>query len=98
MLTNYYTVAPVCTASRSSFMSGMYPHFTGSDTNNGAMNLDVTTFAQVLQEAEYAASLVIINKYTRLLSFNNIRLTFKIPEFLNEHTDKLCWKMASRWR
>uniref|UniRef100_A0A7S3V830 Sulfatase N-terminal domain-containing protein n=1 Tax=Chaetoceros debilis TaxID=122233 RepID=A0A7S3V830_9STRA len=58
MLTNYYTAAPVCTPSRSSFMSGMYPHFTGSDTNNGAMNLDVTTFAQVLQEANYATSYV----------------------------------------
>ena len=69
---NYYTAAPVCTPSRSSFMSGMYPHFTGADTNNEAMTLDVTTFAQVIQEADYAASVFIINKYTRLLPFNNI--------------------------
>ena len=71
MLTNYYTVAPVCTPSRSSFMSGMYPHFTGSDTNNGAMNLDVTTFAQVLQEAKYAASISILDKCVRLLFIIN---------------------------
>ena len=48
---NFYTVAPLCTPSRASFMSGLYPHKTGgSQYNHGRMNDDVVTFAQVLQE------------------------------------------------
>uniref|UniRef100_A0A7S3Q4M0 Sulfatase N-terminal domain-containing protein n=1 Tax=Chaetoceros debilis TaxID=122233 RepID=A0A7S3Q4M0_9STRA len=51
MYTNFYTVAPLCTPSRASFMTGMYPAFTGdSALNHGAMDSNMKTFAEVLQE------------------------------------------------
>jgi len=56
MFTNFYTVAPVCTPSRASFMSGMYPHKTGADKNHGRMDGDITTFAQVLNDQGYKTS------------------------------------------
>ena len=54
MYTNFYTVAPLCTPSRASFMTGMYPAFTGgSALNHGAMDPNMKTFANVLQERGY---------------------------------------------
>ncbi len=50
LFTNFYSVAPVCTPSRASFMSGLYPYKTGIRTNNDIMRNDTITFAQVLQE------------------------------------------------
>lgn len=50
LFTNFYTVAPLCTPSRASFMSGLYPQKTGeSDENHGRMDDDTATFAQVLK-------------------------------------------------
>ncbi len=51
LFTNYYTVAPLCTPSRASFMTGLYPPKTGgSSVNHGRMDDNMITFAQVLQE------------------------------------------------
>lgn len=51
MYTNYYTVAPLCTPSRGSFMSGLYPPFNGETAfNHGAMDQNVKTFAEILRE------------------------------------------------
>ena len=50
LFTNFYTVAPLCTPSRASLMSGLYPQKTGkSDDNHGRMDDDIVTFAQVLR-------------------------------------------------
>ena len=49
LFTNFYTVAPLCTPSRASFMSGLYPQKTGSSDNHGRMYGDVDTFATVLR-------------------------------------------------
>ena len=49
ILTNFYTVAPLCTPSRASFMSGLYPQRTGASKNHGRMNDDIVTFAEILQ-------------------------------------------------
>jgi len=47
---NFYSVAPVCTPSRASLMTGMYPKFTGAFENHLAMNSDAITFAEILQK------------------------------------------------
>jgi arylsulfatase A-like enzyme len=50
MYTNFYTVAPLCTPSRASFLTGMYPQFTGSDLNHSPMNPNLQTFADLLRD------------------------------------------------
>jgi arylsulfatase A-like enzyme len=50
IFSNFYTVVPLCTPSRASFMSGLYPAKTGgSDLNHGRMDDHITTFAEVLK-------------------------------------------------
>jgi len=53
---NFYASSPVCTPSRASLMSGLYPIATGSPSNNMPMNDSVITFAQVLKKEGYATS------------------------------------------
>ncbi|MEQ9289093.1 MAG: sulfatase [Cyclobacteriaceae bacterium] len=53
---NFYASSPVCTPSRASLMSGLYPIATGSPSNNLPMKDEVVTFAKVLQQAGYATS------------------------------------------
>lgn len=50
LFTNFHATAPLCTPNRASFVSGLYPAFTGADRNHSPMNDDVVTFAQVLKE------------------------------------------------
>jgi arylsulfatase A-like enzyme len=52
LFSNFYTVAPLCTPSRASFMSGLYPHKTGANLNHARMNDDIVTFAEVLQKSQ----------------------------------------------
>ncbi len=49
LFSNFYTVAPLCTPSRASFMSGLYPQKAGNTgDNHGIMDGNVTTFADIL--------------------------------------------------
>lgn len=50
----FYASSPVCTPSRASFVSGLYPQNTGADSNDHPMNADVVTFADVLRKSGYA--------------------------------------------
>lgn len=50
----FYASSPVCTPSRSSFVSGRYPQNTGAHTNDVPMNDDVVTFAEVCRRNGYA--------------------------------------------
>jgi len=56
--TKFYASCPVCTPSRGSFMSGIYPQETGAPRNEMQMNLDIVTFAKVLKDEGYATSYV----------------------------------------
>ena len=47
---NMYAVAPLCTPSRASFMTGKYPYYTGAYMNHQAMSQNETTWARILQK------------------------------------------------
>ncbi len=51
--TKCYPATPVCSPSRSSFLSGMFPQNTPVTNNNIHLSDDVVTFAQCLSEAGY---------------------------------------------
>lgn len=54
LFTNFFTVAPLCTPSRASFMSGLYPQKTGeTEMNHGRIDDDTVTFARVLKQNDY---------------------------------------------
>jgi len=50
LFTNFNAVAPVCTPSRASFMTGLYPAFTGATDNHLPMDSTAITFAKLLQQ------------------------------------------------
>ncbi len=48
-----YVTQPVCTASRSSIITGLYPHTTGCTANNIPLNDNVPAFPVLLDKPEY---------------------------------------------
>ena len=58
LLTSFYVATPVCSPSRASILSGLYPHATGVPVNDVPMNDDVLTFAEVLRSNGYATSFI----------------------------------------
>lgn len=54
LCTSFYATTPVCSPSRGSLISGLYPQATPVVTNNIPLDDDVITFAHILGEQGYA--------------------------------------------
>ncbi len=52
--TSFYATTPVCSPSRSAFVSGRYPQNTPVVTNDVPMSDDIVTFAEILRRRGYA--------------------------------------------
>ena len=68
LLTNFYVVAPLCTPSRASFMTGLYPIATGASGNNDPLDTDMTTFAEILKKKKgYMTGIVTLCMWVHFL-------------------------------
>jgi len=54
LCTSFYATTPVCSPSRGSFVSGLYPQNTPVVQNNIPLADDIVTFAEILQKQGYA--------------------------------------------
>ena len=56
--TSFYATTPVCSPSRGTFISGIYPQNTPVTTNNIKLDDDIVTFADLLRRKGYKTGFV----------------------------------------
>lgn len=96
LFSNFYTVTPLCTPSRASFMSGLMPAFTGeSDLNHGRMDDDVITFAQILQdEKDFFTGCKFCFFTIQICKYPWLTAKLIIAIFILKRS----WKISFKWR
>lgn len=58
LFTKYYAATPVCSPSRGTLISGMYPQHTGVPKNDLPLNDDLVTYSKVLSNSGYKTGFV----------------------------------------
>ncbi len=58
LFTKFYAATPVCSPSRGSLVSGMYPQHTGVPQNDLPMNDDIVTYSEVLGKNGYKTGFI----------------------------------------
>ncbi|MDX1285436.1 MAG: sulfatase [Draconibacterium sp.] len=58
IFTKFYATTPVCSPSRGSLISGLYPHQNGVPKNDVPLNDDVVTYSEVLTKAGYKTGFI----------------------------------------
>lgn len=58
LFTKFYAATPVCSPSRGSLISGMYPQHNGVPKNDVPLNDDVVTYSEVLKNAGYKTGFI----------------------------------------
>ena len=58
LFTKFYAATPLCSPSRGSLVSGMYPQYTGVPVNDAPLKDDVITFAEVLRRDSYQTAFI----------------------------------------
>lgn len=58
LFTKYYAATPVCSPSRGSLISGLYPHHNGVPKNDVPLNDNVVTYSEVLRNAGYQTGFI----------------------------------------
>jgi len=89
---NYYCTQPICTPSRGSLLTGLWPHTHGEFTNNVPLQPEIPVLVEMLQPKEYYTSYFgkwhLGNEIFRQHGFDEFESTEDIYDIFNGRGDK----------